>query len=69
MKKNNINANGEPKESRGKLKYRKIPSQKFLYEIAEDGTIRNVKSKKTYSKLSKADVERLVAECWGIENL
>ena len=29
-----------------KIKYRKIPSLKFLYEISKDGKIRNVKSKK-----------------------
>ena len=28
-----------------KIKYRKIPSLKFLYEISKDGKIRNVKSK------------------------
>ena len=30
-----------------KVKYRKIPSLKFLYEITIDGKIRNAKSKKT----------------------
>ena len=26
-----------------KIKYRKIPSTKFLYEVSKDGKIRNVK--------------------------
>lgn len=61
-----------------KIKYRKIPSLKFLYEISKDGKIRNVKSKKFLKQRvnSKGYVEvsvkafnvrpihRLVAEAW-----
>lgn len=36
-----MNANPELK-----IKYRKIPSTKFLYEVSKDGKVRNVKSKK-----------------------
>lgn len=61
-----------------KIKYRKIPSLKFLYEISKDGKIRNVKSKKFLKQRVNAKgyvevsvkafnvrpVHRLVAEVW-----
>lgn len=78
-KKNINNANGGLTNPVGKIKYRKIPSQKFLYEISEDGTIRNVKSKKVlkwdvstgYARIQlghnnpKVSIHSLVMECWG----
>ena len=61
-----------------KIKYRKIPSLKFLYEISKDGKIRNVKSKKFLKQRVNAKgyvevsvkafnvrpIHRLVAEAW-----
>ena len=63
-----------------KIKYRKIPSTKFLYEVSKDGKIRNVKSKKHLKPkiingyasvgihckevVKNARVNRLVAEVW-----
>lgn len=61
-----------------KIKYRKIPSLKFLYEISKDGKIRNVKSKKFLKQRVNAKgyvevsvkafnvrpIHRLVAEVW-----
>ena len=46
MKKNNINANGGLTNPVGRQKYRKLASTKFMYEITEDGIVRNIKSKK-----------------------
>ena len=80
MKKNNINANGELTNPVGKIKYRKIPSLKFLYEVSENGEVRNVKSKKIlkanyqkgYARIEfgyrgpKKYVHRLVMEVWGV---
>lgn len=61
-----------------KIKYRKIPSLKFLYEISKDGKIRNVKSKKflkqrvnkkgyvevSVKAFNVRPIHRLVAETW-----
>ena len=77
--KNNDSANGERKNPVGKIKYRKIPSLKFLYEVSEDGEVRNVKSKKVrkpfyshgYARMEfghrgpKKVIHRLVMETWG----
>ena len=79
MKKNNINANGELTNPVGKVIYRKLPSQKFLYEISSVGEIRNVKSKKVlkwdthsgYGRIQlgrytkKVFIHQLVMEAWG----
>lgn len=77
--KNNDSANGELTNPVGKIKYRKIPSEKFLYEISEEGEIRNVKSKKVlkhdlstgYPRVQlgsgnpKRQIHQLVMEVWG----
>lgn len=79
MQKNDINANGELTNPVGKIKYRKIPSEKFLYEISEEGELRNVKSKKVlkhdlstgYPRVQlgkgnpKRGIHQLVMEVWG----
>lgn len=77
--KNNDSANGEQTNPVGKIKYRKIPSLKFLYEISEDGEVRNVKSKKVLKPFNqkgylrmefghrgpKKYIHQLVMEVWG----
>jgi len=77
--KNSLEANGERKNPVGSAKYRKIESLKFLYEITNDGQIRNIKSKKVlkpdtisgYARIMigkhgpRYSISRLVLEAWG----
>ena len=62
---------------RANLEFRKIPSLKFLYEISQNGVVRNAKSKRYLQRLSTPQgdkvyitqfqlvlVQDLLNECW-----
>lgn len=51
------------RESNLVKRYRKIPSTRFLYEISEDGIVRNTKSKKIRRYVNNK--EKLVEEVWN----
>jgi len=79
--KNSPDANGERKNPVGKIKYRKLESIKFLYEISDNGVIRNIKSKHVmksdissgYARIMigkhgpRYFIHNLVLEAWGPE--
>lgn len=63
------------------LEFRKIPSLKFLYEISQNGVVRNAKSKRYLQRLSTPQgdkvyisqfqlvaVKDLLEECWAKNN-